>query len=152
MAVYIGHVVDVPDDARRVDEERAPFGDLGPAAARRSPDAVDLGDVTIDIGEQRERQLLIIGEGEVGARRIVRRADDGRTEIFERWASITEALGLDRSTGRRRLRVPPQHDPTTGEIGETHGAPVLIGQFERWRRSTNPGSGGGGHESDDLRG
>ena len=82
--MYVGHVVDVPDDACWVDEKRAPFVDLGPAAARRSPNAVDIGDVTIDIGEQRERQLLIIGEGEVGARRIVRRADDGRIEIFER--------------------------------------------------------------------
>ena len=150
--MHISHVVDVPDDARRVDEERAPFGDLGPAAAGRSPHAVGLGDATIDVGQQRERQLLIVGEGEVGARRIVGRADDGRAESFERWASITEALGLDRSTGRRRLRVPPQHDPATGEIGEAHGAPVLIGQFERWRRSTNPGSGRGGHESSEPTG
>jgi hypothetical protein len=65
----------------------------------------------VDIGEQREPEVLRVGERLVLGRRVEAGAEDLGAYLGELGASVTEALSFPRSASGRRLRVPPQHDP-----------------------------------------
>jgi hypothetical protein len=130
MAGGVGHVVDLADDPVRVDEERAPPREVAVLLVRALQDAVGLADGAVLVGQQPVREALCVGELLVVGRRVERRPDDDRIVRLELRASITEAPALDRSTGRGRLRVPPQHDPTTGQVGRREVLPVLVGEGE----------------------
>jgi hypothetical protein len=80
------------------------------------------------VGDERIRQLLLLGEQLVLAGWIERCADDDRADGVECWASITEALGLERSTRCCCPGIPPQDHPGSDQIGEPAQFAMLIGQ------------------------
>jgi hypothetical protein len=96
----------------------------------RSGDAVCGSDATIRIAEQREGELLIGRERPILLDRVERGTEDDRTEGLELVGPVTQRLAFDRSTGRRRLRIPPQQHPSTSQIRQPDRVAVLVGQLE----------------------
>jgi hypothetical protein len=84
----------------------------------------------VDVRQQPVGEALGLGEGQVLLRGVEGDAQDLGTGLGELWGSITEPLSLQRSAGRRRLGVPPQHDPRATLIGQANGVPVLIRKGE----------------------
>jgi hypothetical protein len=111
-------VVHPADDALGVDQERPAPGDRRPVVVGRPGGAVRLANGVVDVGQEAVREALRLGEGLVLLGRIEGDADDGGAEVFELRGSVTEPLPLDRSAGCGRRRIPPQHDPPTGEVGQ----------------------------------
>jgi hypothetical protein len=111
VGVDIAHLVDLGDAAAGVDEEGDAFGEVGILLVRASLRTVGSADRTIDVGEEREAELLGIGERLVVGWGIEADADDLGAGGGELWASVTEALSLPGSAAGGSLGKPPQHDP-----------------------------------------
>jgi hypothetical protein len=126
----IGDVVHLTKDPVGVDQEAEALREVGELVARIADDAVRAADLSIDVAEQTERELLIGGEPEVVGGCVERGADDDRVQLAEAIGSVTQALTFDRSTGRRRLWVPPQQHPRADQVGEADEVAVLVGQLE----------------------
>ena len=135
MAGHIGDVVGAVDHPVGVDQEAVPAREPAELVAGVTGDAVRLGRRPVG-GEQSERELLRVGELEVLGRRVERRAEDGDPEFIESIGPVTQGLAFDRSTGRRRLRVPPQQDPAATKVGQVEDVAVLIGEREAGGRLT----------------
>ena len=113
-----------------IDEVAVAHRVLGILLVRSAHDFVGGPDCTIHVAQQMEREVLCLGEREVLGRGVERCAEDDGIELLESVGAVTQALTLDRSTRRRRLRVPPQQDPVTPEILEVDVPATLVRQFE----------------------
>ena len=82
----------------------------------------------IDVAEQRETEVLQLGELEVALHRVERRAEHDAICRREVVRSIAYQLPFHRAAGRLGFRVPPQQDPVTAQIGEPDGRAMLIGR------------------------
>ena len=131
MAAEVLHVVDLAHHAVGVDQERPPAGDGCPVVIGPPRGAVRLPYRMVDVGEQAVREALGVGEGLVLLGGVEGDADDRRVGFLELWGSVTEPLPFDRSAGCRCRRVPPEHDPTAGEVSKGDVLAVLIGHGER---------------------
>jgi hypothetical protein len=119
------------DDAVRVDDvgDAARIVDVG--VARVALGVVGAAGNVIRVGEQRERESVRLGKGEVVLRRVERDAEDRGVQRFEFRGSVTEPAALQRSTGGGRLRVPPQHDPFLSKVGQGDRPSVLVDGIDR---------------------
>jgi hypothetical protein len=127
----VGDLVLLAEHTVGVDQEGPAGGVLRVLLARRLLDAVGGPDARVRVGQQAIREPLCLGELLVLRGGVERRPDDQRAASFELWASITEALSLDRSTSGRCLRIPPQHDPVAAEGRQRDELLVLVEQLER---------------------
>jgi hypothetical protein len=107
----IAYLVDLGDVAIWVDEESDALGEVGILLVRASLRAVGFADRPIHIREQRETELLGVGERLVVGWGVEADPDDLGAGGNELWASITEALSLPSSAAGGGLGKPPQHDP-----------------------------------------
>ena len=103
---------------------------LGAGVTRLVGDA----DLLVVVGKQTEREVELVVERLVLFRRIEADAEDFAVVLRILLGLITQALALNRSTGRVGLRVPPQQHPAAAQIGERDGAAVLVGNREVGRR------------------
>jgi hypothetical protein len=126
----VGDVVHDPHDPGRVDQEAPPAWISGVRIVGRAGDAVRLADVAIGVAEEAERELLIGGELVVLVDGVEGGAEDDRAVPGEVVGAVTQRLSFDRSTGRRRLRVPPQQHPRATQVGEPDDVAVLVGELE----------------------
>jgi hypothetical protein len=126
----VGHRVGLADRAVGPDEERETFGEgrvllvgslLRPVGTTRG---------VVRIGQEAVRERLRLGEGQVLLGCVERDAKDLGVGLGEFGGSITEPLSLAGSAGRRRLRVPPQHDPPPPQVGQLHRPAMLVEQRE----------------------
>ena len=93
----------------------------------RSNDVVGGSDLLVDIAEQRVLEALRLGELEVLGRSVERGTEDDAVGSGKAIGAVTQRLSLDRSTGGRGLRVPPQQHPLPTEVGEAHVGAMLVG-------------------------
>ena len=101
------------DPAIGVDQVGPPLGEVGRRLLRSALGFVALTDASVLIGEQEEREALLLRETPVVFGGIEGDAQDLRTPRREFGGSITEPLSLRRSTLRVCLGEPPEHDPAT---------------------------------------
>jgi hypothetical protein len=130
----VGDLVRLAEHTVGVDQERLARRELRVLLAGRLLDAVCGPDAPVRIGQQAVREALRLGELLVLRGGVERRPEDQRAASFELWASITEALSLDRSTSGGSLGIPPQHDPVAPEGRQRDELLVLVAQLERWGR------------------
>lgn len=126
----VADLVHLGDDAVGVDEERHPLGEVRVLLVGRSLDAVDPAHRPVDVAQQREPEAVLLGEDLVVSRGVEAGAEDTGPGGSDLGASVTEALSLARSAAGRRLREPPQHDPRPAQVGQLHGAALLVGERE----------------------
>ena len=126
----IGDLVAPVDQAIGIDEVTVAHRELGVLVVRCASDFVLRSDRAIRVTQQTEREVLRFGKRKVLVRSVEGSAEDDGIERFESVGAVTQALTLDRSTTRRRFRVPPQQHPLTAQIAEPDICAVLIGQFE----------------------
>ncbi|MEA3185965.1 MAG: hypothetical protein QOJ74_2442 [Ilumatobacteraceae bacterium] len=126
----IGDLVDAPDHACLVDEERPPARVLRILLVGRACDLVGGAHCAVDVAEQLVPELLGLGELEVLGGRVERRTEDDAVGCFEPSGTVTQRLSFDRSTRGRCFRVPPQQHPLATEVGEAHVDAVLVGEAE----------------------
>ncbi len=94
----------------------------------RGPDDVVGGShLPVDVTQQRIPEALRIGELEVLGGGVERGAEDDTVGSSKAIGTVTQRLALDRSTGGRGFRVPPQQHPLSAEVGEAHVNAVLVG-------------------------
>jgi len=82
------------------------------------------------VGQQAEREVVVLREGEVVLDRVEGGSEDLYAPVSELLGSVTEPDPFDCSTGGRGLRVPPEHDPASGEVAEPDGLAILVGKLE----------------------
>lgn len=126
----IGHLVATMDTTIGIDQVAVAPRVLGVLLGRIANDLVLGPDSAVHIAQQMERELLRFGEREVLGRRVERCAEDDGVELSESLGTVTQALALDRSTRRRRFRIPPQQHPLTTKTFEVDTRSVLVRQFE----------------------
>ena len=124
---HIGDRVDPPDDTRVVDEERMTSWKLRVLLVCRPNDVVGGSDLSVDVTQQRIPEALRLGELEVLGGSVERGADDDAVGSGKVFGAVTQRLSLDRSTGGRGLRIPPQQHPSAAEVGEAYIEAVLVG-------------------------
>ena len=107
----IGDVVDALDDAIGVDEEGHPLRVVGIRVAIGANHVVRGGDLSVDIGQEPEAEVLRVGEDLVVLRGVVRSAEDEAVGVGEVVGPVTQGLPLESSNLGRSFRIPPQQDP-----------------------------------------
>lgn len=123
--------VGLADHALRIDHVRPPLRELGRRFLWESLRLVDLTRLPVDVGQEREREALLLGKGQVVLRGVERGADQGDACFLELGGSITEPLAFLRSPGREGLGEPPQDQPSPAVVTEGDRVPVLVGEGER---------------------
>jgi hypothetical protein len=104
---------------------------LGVPILRRLAGTVGEPDPVVDVAEQPEGVLELLGERAVLLRRVEGDAQDLDALLFEFADSITEPAALLGSPGRVGLGIEPEHDSLAGEILQAHGLAVVVETFER---------------------
>jgi hypothetical protein len=84
------------------------------------------------IREQSERKIELVAERLVLVRGVEADSENLAVERFVLLGAVTQALALNRSTGRIGLRIEPQEDPPAALTFERYRPAVLIGHLERW--------------------
>jgi hypothetical protein len=130
MGADVGDLVDLGDRAIGRDQERHPLWVLRILLIGSAFDAVRLTNGPVDIAQQRETESVFFGEDEVLRRGVEARAEDLGARRLELWASVTEALPFTRSAAGGCLGKPPQHDPRTPQVAESHRVAPLVGKGE----------------------
>ena len=138
----VGDFVDLGHDAIGCDQKRQAPGVVRILLVGPAFDAVGPADGAVDVAEQREPESVLFGEDEILRRGIEARAEDLGARLVELWASVTEALPFTRSAARRCLREPPQDDPGTAQVAQTHRTAVFVGECEIRSESTDIDHGG----------
>src|SRR6266536_6275117 len=126
----VRHPVRLGDPALRVDQVGPPLRVLGRRLLRGSLRLVAFAHRPVDVGEQPEREPVLLGEGPVVLGPVERDAHDLHAELLELGGSVTEPLALDRSTGGEGLGEPPQGQPPAPEVRQRDGLAILVGQGE----------------------
>ena len=127
MLGHVGDHIDPPDGTGVVDEEGVASRVLRVLLVRWANDAVGGSDLLVDIAQQRVTEALCLGEFEVLGGRVERGTEDDAVGSSKAIGAVTQRLSLDRSTGGRGLRIPPQQHPLPAEVGEAHLGAVLVG-------------------------
>lgn len=131
------------NDSVRVDHKGDAACERGVAVVRVAGCSVLLTDRSLPIGQEGKREVVAGGKLQVLGGRVERYADDRRSERLKFRGSVTEPAALDRSTSRRRLRVPPQHDPAATEVRESCVPLMLVGGNKVGRRGLRKQHGAG---------
>ena len=111
---------DPGDPPVRVDEERRPRR----APVRLAvvllldPRAVGLGDLVLDVGEERERQAELLAECALARGALRADAPDVRAALDDRLVGVAELARLDGAAGRVVLRVEVEDRPSAGLVGQ----------------------------------
>lgn len=102
----------------------------GVLVLRRVGGAVGEADPALGVAEEREREVVFLREGGVGA--LVVEADAEDRGVLRRVliAEVPEPGTFARSTGGVGFRVEPEHDPASAEVAELHAISVVIGDVE----------------------
>jgi hypothetical protein len=88
----------------------------------------------LDVAQQREREVLVLGERAVGRDVVEGRADEMDAQTVEVGGSVTEPLAFERSTPGRGLRKPPQDDPAAALVLQPEAPAAGVRQLEERRR------------------
>src|SRR5699024_1533103 len=113
------------------DEGRAQSAVEGAVADRLLPvAAIGLRDLGAGVGQERERQVLVGGEGPDRLGVIGGDADHVEAGGGQRRQVVAEVAGLGRAAGRGGLRVEVDDDLPAGEVRLRVGPSVGIGQGE----------------------
>ena len=144
--VHVFDLVRLGDDAFGIDEVAVAPREVHLLGARCSS-LVRHPDLLRNVGQQPEREVELVAEGTVGLGRVERDPEDLAIEPLELWGLITQALALNRSTGRVGHRVPPQQHPSTPQIREPHGIAIVVDN----RLELGCFHPGGQHGPDDTR-
>lgn len=131
MARHVGDVVATMDATFGVDQVAVSARKVRKLVCGVARDLVVRGHPSIEIAEQRERELLRLGERTVLLDRVVGGSEDDDVEFFEAIGAVTQRLALDGSTGCCGLGVPPEQDPVPSKIVERHGVAPVVGKSER---------------------
>jgi hypothetical protein len=126
----IGYLVAPVDQTIGIDQITVAHGEFGVLVVRCASYFVLRSDRAIRVAQQTKWEVLRFGKRQVLVRPVEGSAEDDGIELIESLGAVTQALTLDRSTTRRRFRVPPQQHPLTAQIAEPDICAVLIGQFE----------------------
>ena len=116
MPLDVAHAIRPADDALRIDQVRAPLRPLGHRLDRRALGLVELSCDMVGVGEQPEREAVLLRETAVLLDGVERRTEDLDAERFELGGSITEPLALARSAVGERFGEPPERDPAAAEV------------------------------------
>jgi hypothetical protein len=119
--------VGLGDLALLVDDVRDPLGVL---VFRRRRGAVGQADLAVGVAEQREVELVLLGEAGVGG--LVVEADAEDVGVLRRVlvVKVPEPGTLGRSAGCVGLRIEPQDDLPATIVGELSAAAGVIPHFE----------------------
>jgi hypothetical protein len=126
----VGHVVGLADDSFRVDEVGSPQCEIGALVVALAYHLVLCADTLVDVGQKVESERLGIGERLVVSRCVEGGAEHDEVGSRDLGGPVTQALALDRSAPGRGLRIPPEEDSVTPEVGERHGCAVLVREAE----------------------
>jgi hypothetical protein len=115
--VRLDHLAVRPDEVR--DTARARPVVLGRA--------IRLGERTVRIAEEKEREVELLGEGAVLLDGVEAGAPDDGLLVLELADSITESFSLERSTRGVGLGIEPEQDVTSALVAELH-RPAVVGR------------------------
>jgi hypothetical protein len=124
---HVGDHVHPTDDTCVVDQKRMTSWILRVLLVRRPQNVVGGPDLSVDITEQRVPEELRLGEVEGLRRRVEGGTENDAVGSSKAIGAVTQRLSLDRSTGGRGLRIPPQQHPSAAEVGEAYIEAVLVG-------------------------
>jgi hypothetical protein len=114
LAVFVDHVGDA----------------AGVFVFRRFGGAVGEADLSIGVAEEREGEVVFLGEGGVGFFVIEADAEDLGVLRFVLLGEVPEPGTFTRSTGGVGFRIEPEHDLLAAQIAEAHAVAVMIGDVE----------------------
>lgn len=97
---------------------------------RRFRSAVREADLAIGVAQQREREVVFLGERGVGFFVIEADAENLGVLRFVLLREVPEPGTFPRSTGSVGFRIEPEHDLLAAQIAETHAIAVMVGDVE----------------------
>jgi hypothetical protein len=115
---------DVPDSvglhdlAFGIDQVRPPLGPKRVRLIRMPLGLVQLPDLPLDVGQDPEREVVLLRERAILLGRVEGDPDELGAELLELWGSITEPPAFQRSPGGAGLHEPPEHHPPAPEIAQ----------------------------------
>ncbi len=92
--------------------------------------AVCEADLAVGVAEQREGEVVFLGERGVGFFIIEADAEDLRVLRFVLLREVPEPGTFPRSTGSVGFRIKPQHDFLAAQVAEAHAVAVVVGDVE----------------------
>src|SRR5439155_17571780 len=114
---------------------RAIHARVGAAGVRlRAPDAVLVGDAVVRIGEQREREVVLLLELGVRALVVGRDAEHNGARALELAVRVADAARLRRAAGGVVLGIEIENDRLAAEIREPDPLATVAREIEvrRW--------------------
>jgi len=117
MTIDVADAVGLADHAVGIDQVSPSFGPLGHRLLRRPLRLVQEAHSVVRVGQQTEREAVLLREPAVVLDRVERRAEDLDAELFELRGSITEPLAFPRSPIGEGFGEPPERDPPPAQIG-----------------------------------
>src|SRR6478736_7639139 len=116
----------VADHTLGVDHVGDPTGEQTEGLAH----APELANGTVGVGEQREREVVLLGELQVGVDGVRADPDDLRAGLGEVLEAVAEGARFLRAAGRVVLRVEVHDDPPALLVGEGDGRAMLVRKGE----------------------
>ena len=129
--VHVAHFVPLTDHPVGVDEVRNALGELRELLVGLACHFVGRANAAICIGQQVEVERLRFCERLVLVGGVERCTEDDTLGVGKVFGPVPQALALNRSTGSRCFRIPPQDHPVAALIGEADLVAVLVRQVER---------------------
>ena len=87
-------------------------------------------DAPVDVREQAVGEAVLLREGAVRLGRVEGDAEHDHALLGVVGVPVAEAAALARAAGRVRLGVEEQHDAPPAQVGEAHGAPVVVEELD----------------------
>ncbi len=134
MSRRVGDVVDVHDSLIGTDQIR---GAARISGVRWIVDAVRLSHRVVDIAQQLERPLKLLGERTVRGDGVVARAEHDDIAGLKLADSITESVALDRSTRGVGFWIEPEQHVAPCELAQADASAIVCGNVEVRRVATN---------------
>src|SRR5689334_2389546 len=125
----VADLVRLADGPVGIDEVAVPLGEADLVGARVTR-LVLHADLLVVIGQQPEREVVLLPESLVRLRRVEADPEDLAGHALEVSGLVTQAFPLDRPTGGVGHRVPPQQHPTAAQVREPDLVAVLVGKRE----------------------
>jgi hypothetical protein len=85
------------------------------------------------VGEERERQVVLVGETLLAGLVEDAHAEHGSLAGLETGQPVSKRTRLLRAAGRVVLRIEVEHDRSAGVVGQPPDLALLIVQAESWR-------------------
>ncbi len=130
MPAGVRHLVALHDHSVGIDQVADPLGVVGELVVGIAQNLIGGADRFVGVRKQGKRESVGLGE-----RTIVLGCVEGDPEnvtagLLELRGLITQAPSLKRSTGGRRLRIPPHEHPAPTVVRERHWIAMLVVEGE----------------------